>query len=180
VRLYLWVFSLHDDTILTLSRHLLALNRRAVHPRQESFALVSYVNASFFLSLRSHTSLVIYMHSMGQYGRNKNKAREANPTPPREVATPSAVSKKQPSLNDAHRTPNGYHPMNDSAKKRTSESSLHSPNQQQSPKSPGPASSRASTDAITHVYSSQTRMNLPLIFFSQGRACTAVGRTGLG
>jgi len=138
------------------------------------------VNASFFLSLRSHTSLVIYMHSMGQYGRNKNKARDANPTPPREVATPLAVSKKQPSLNDAPRTPNGYQLMNDSAKKRTSESSLHSPNQQQAPKSPGPASSRASTDAITHVCSSQTRMNLPLIFFSQGHACTAVGRTGLG
>ena len=136
--------------------------------RHHSLSLRTYECFSRPSLLRSHASLLIcaaLARSFEQYGRSKNKPREANSTPPREVATPSAASKKQPNSDDTHRTPNAHHSTNNSGMNGVSESSLHSPSPQQAPKSPGPANPRVNTDATTHVCPSQSRIHLPLIFF---------------
>ena len=140
------------------------------------------MNAAHIPLAFSHFLRVVCTPSTVQYGRNKNKARETNPTPPREVATPLAESKKQPNpnFNDTPRTPNGNRSTGDSRMKGLSELSLHSPTSQKASKSPSPTSSRASTDAMTHVALHSHTHTLQLIFFSQGHACATVGRTGLG
>ncbi len=156
--LYLWVFFLHDDTIPTLFRTLIALFHRGL-PRLESFALVSYVyyTAHVLLSCvlmpRRPSALAV-----GQYGRSKDKgkAREASSAPNRGVTSPPAAaeSRREPSVNDTvtSRTANGHRAMSEIGKRGVSEPSLHSPVPQRAPKSPGlPNSARASTDAITHV-----------------------------
>ena len=125
------------------------------------------IEHSSYPLLHSHT-LTCHPRSMVQYGRNKNKARETNPTPPREVATPLAGSKKQssPNFNDSPRTSNGYHSAGDRTK-GVSELSLHSPTSQKAPKSPSPASARASTDAMTHV-ALHSHTHRPADFFFSG------------
>ncbi|KAH9997858.1 hypothetical protein BJV77DRAFT_1142988 [Russula vinacea] len=93
------------------------------------------------------------------YGRNKDKgkAREVNSTPNRGVTSPSAESRKEPSVNDTLRTVNGHRAVNDSGTKDVPEPSLHSPVSQKFSGSPGPSNNtRASTDAITHVSLSQS------------------------
>ena len=96
--------------------------------------------------------------AVGQYGRNKDKgkAREASSTPSRGVTSPPAAveSRKEPSVNDTVtlRTINGHRALNDIETGGVSEPSLHSPVSQKAPKSPSNSNTtRASTDAITHV-----------------------------
>jgi hypothetical protein len=127
-------------------------------------------NAAYvFLPLRPHTSLII--RSMEQYGRNKGKAREADPTPTR-VTSPLAAAepRMEPNLNDTPRTTNGHRAMDDSGSgsRDTFESSLHSPAPQQASMSPDAASARASTDAITHVSPSTVTHSSLLMFFFSG------------
>jgi hypothetical protein len=108
--------------------------------------------------LRSHLSPVLCTRCE-QYGRNKDKgkAREVKSTPNRGVTSPSAESRKEPSVNDTLRTINGHRSIVDSGTKEVFESSLHSPVSQKAPKSPvSPNNPRASTDAITHVSHSRS------------------------
>ncbi|KAI0004503.1 hypothetical protein BJV74DRAFT_948310 [Russula compacta] len=83
------------------------------------------------------------------YGKNKGKARETNPTPTRGVTSPLAESRKEPNPNDTLHATTGNRAINDSGKREALESSLHSPASRQASRSPGPASTRASTDART-------------------------------
>ena len=110
--------------------------------------------------LHSYVSPVLCIAFLvGQYGRNKDKgkAREVNSTPNRGVTSPSAESRKEPSVNDTLRTVNGHRAVNDSGTKDVPEPSLHSPVSQKFSGSPGPSNNtRASTDAITHVSLSQS------------------------
>jgi hypothetical protein len=157
--LYLWASSLHDDTIPTFFPILPALNRRALLPRQESFAPASYVSMlpsnSLSCVLISRLSSVL---AVRQYGRNKDKgkAREVKSTPSRGVTSPSAESRKEPSVNDTLRTINGHRAIPDSGTRDVSEPPLHSPVSQKAPKSPSSSNPRASTDAITHVSHSRS------------------------
>jgi len=125
------------------------------------------MNAAHIFSCVLILLRVICTHSTVQYGRNKSKTRDTNLTPPREVATPLAESKKQPSpnFNDTPRTPNGYHSTGDNRKNGASELPLHSPTSQKAPRSPSPATVRASTDATTHVAFHSHTHTLQLIFF---------------
>ena len=86
-----------------------------------------------------------------QYGRNKGKARETNPTPTRGVTSPLAESRKEPNPNDTLQATSGNRAINDSGKREALEPSLHTPTLRQGSRSPGPASARASTDTRTHV-----------------------------
>ena len=114
------------------------------------------INAAqyFFLAF---SSLARPLYSL-QYGRNKDKgkAREVKSTPSRGVSSPSAESRKEPSVNDTLRTINGHRTIPDSGTRDVSEPPLHSPVSQKAPKSPSSSNPRASTDAITHVSHSQS------------------------
>jgi hypothetical protein len=89
--------------------------------------------------------------TLKQYGRNKGKSREANAILPQGAIPSPAHSRGEPSFNDSPSTLSRYRSTKGSDLKSVSDSPMLSSPPHTTSKSPGPPSTRASTDAITYV-----------------------------
>jgi hypothetical protein len=99
--------------------------------------------------------------TLKQYGRNKGKSREANATLP-QGAIPH--SRRETSFSDSPPTFSGNRSTKGSDMRSTSGSTMLSSPPHKTSRSPGPPSTRASTDAMTHVSLSLTRSLIELFF----------------